>query len=251
MSENLAQDLEDLLAREGMDDVDALMDWARERASNLASAVGEDQELGPLLESGGQAGDAPPVAEVPAAEGTEARDAAPAVEQTPIAARREPSNAAPLPPIPVSTPATPTDELEIDEIEELDMEELELLDDVEEDEDGEDGEDEQDTNVGPPPSPPAPAQSEEAPSPPEDAPSYGPPDGNEVVPEWKAALMSTQTDSDEEAAARIKEASSAEPLPTAPEPDSAAMPLSGRLEAEEDEISRHSIDLSDLDTDDE
>lgn len=251
MSENLGQDLEALLAREGMDDVDALMDWARERASNLASSVGEDQELGPLLEAGGEAGDAPPPSEPPPSQA----DAGPSVEQTPIAARREPSNAAPLPPIPVSTPATPTDELELDEIEELDMEELELLEDVE-DEDDED--EDADTNVGPPPSPPAPesteseaSQEDETPAPPEDAPSYGPPDGNEVVPEWKAALMSTQTDSDAEAAARIKEASSAEPLPTAPESDPASMPLSGRLEAEEDEISRHSIDLSDLDTDDE
>ena len=242
MSENLGQDLEELLAREGMDDVDALMDWARQRASNLASAVGGDQELGPLLEAGGEAGDAPPPSEPPPGDAQAA--AAPSVEQTPIAARREPSNAAPLPPIPVSTPATPTDELELDEIEELDMEELELLDDVE------DEDDDADTNVGPPPSPPA--QADEAPAaPPEDAPSYGPPDGNDVVPEWKAALMSTQTESDAEAAERIKEASSAEPLPTAPEPDPASMPLSGRLEAEEDEISRHSIDLSDLDTDDE
>ncbi len=246
MSENLGQNLQALLAREGTDDVDALMDWARERASELVSSVGQDQELGPLLEAGGEAGDAPtPLAPPPGR-----ADSGPSVEQPPIAARREPSRAAPLPPIPVSTPATPTDELEIDEIEELDVEELELLDDLDEDE-AEDA----DTNVGPPPSPPTEERQEsqegETPAPPEGAPSYGPPDGNEVVPEWKAALMSTQTDSDAEAAARIKEASSAEPLPSAPETDPASMPLSGRLEAEEDEISRHSIDLSDLDTDDE
>ncbi|MCR9163036.1 MAG: hypothetical protein ACE37F_32710 [Nannocystaceae bacterium] len=250
MSENLGQDLEELLAREGTDDVDTLMAWARERASALASSAGEDPELGPLLSAGGQAGDAPPPPEPSSAQ------AGPSVEQPPLAARREPSNAAPLPPIPVTTPATPTDELEIDEIEELDVEELELLDDVDDDDDdgvdegqgarGETDEEDADTNVGPPPNPPGEAEPAD-----EDAPSYGPPDGNDVVPEWKAALMSTQTDSDEEAAARVKEASSAEPLPTAPEPDPSAMPLSGRLEAEEDEISRHSIDLSDLDTDDE
>jgi len=65
------------------------------------------------------------------------------------------------------------------------------------------------------------------------------------VPEWKGALLSTQTASDEEAAARIEEESSVTRLPKAPE----ASTVSARLEAEEDEISQHSVDLSDLDLD--
>lgn len=241
----MSQEVEELLSQEGMDDVDTLMQWARERADALVSSAQADAELGPLLERGGEAGDAPVVA------------ATPAVQQPPPAARKEPSNAAPLPPIPVATRAVPTDELELDEIEELDMEELELLEDVD-DVEGEDDEgpsEDEDTNVSPPPSPPEgpsdsissgdEAQSENAEGPTEDSTaSFGPPDGNEVVPEWKAALMSTQTETDEEAAAQVKEASSAAPLPEAP--TEAGQPISERLEAEEDEISQHSVDLSDL-----
>ena len=191
----MSREVEDLLAREGIDDVDDLMRWALERAANLVPSLERDDELGPLLQAGGQATAA----------------SAPRVEHTPVAARREPSNAAPLPPIPVTTRAVPTDELEIDEIEELDMEELELVDEDEE--------------------PPV-----------AETPSYGPPDGNEVVPEWKAALLSTQTETDAEAAARVEEASAVRPLPVEP-----SMPLAQRLEAEEDEISQHRVDLSDLD----
>jgi|GEM_PF-2236288 len=235
----MSQEVEELLSQEGMDDVDTLMQWARERADALVSSAQADAELGPLLERGGEAGDAPVVA------------ATPAVQQPPPAARKEPSNAAPLPPIPVATRAVPTDELELDEIEELDMEELELLEDVDEVE-GEDDEgpsEDEDTNVSPPPSPPESAAEsgdpENAEGPTEDSTaSFGPPDGNEVVPEWKAALMSTQTETDEEAAAQVKEASSAAPLPEAP--TEVGQPISERLEAEEDEISQHSVDLSDL-----
>lgn len=224
----MSREVEDLLAREGMDDVDDLMRWARERAANLVPALEGDDELGPLLQRGGEAGDAPPVPE-PAP--------APNVEQTPIAPRREPSNAAPLPPIPVSTPAVPTDELEIDEIEELDMEELELVDE----EPDEEPRPEHTPPPGPPPGPP-PVEVSSEDAPPVETPSYGPPDGNEVVPEWKAALMSTQTETDAEAAARVEEASAVRPLPVEPN-----MPLAQRLEAEEDEISQHRVDLSDLD----
>lgn len=218
----MSQEVEDLLAREGMDDVDDLMRWARERAANLVPSLEGDDELGPLLQRGGEAGDAPP----------------PRVEQTPIAPRREPSNAAPLPPIPVTTPAVPTDELELDEIEELDVEELELVD-----EDDEDERPEHTPPPGPPPGPP-PVEDAAEEAPPVETPSYGPPDGNEVVPEWKAALMSTQTETDAEAAAQVEEASAVRPLPTEP-----SMPLAERLEAEEDEISQHRVDLSDLDLD--
>ncbi len=56
--------------------------------------------------------------------------------------------------------------------------------------------------------------------------------------------MSTQTETDEEAAAQVKEASTAGPLPG---PADLAPPAPGRLEAEDDEISQHSVDLSDLD----
>ena len=55
----MSQEVEDLLAREGMDDVDDLMRWARERAANLVPSLEGDDELGPLLLRGGQAGDAP------------------------------------------------------------------------------------------------------------------------------------------------------------------------------------------------
>lgn len=259
----MSQDLEDLLAREGHDDADALMDWAREHASSLASDLEGDDELGPLLGAGGVAGDAPPQSEA------EARR----LEQVALTARREASNAAPLPPIPVSTPAVPTDELDVEEIEELDMEELEMVD---EDED-------EPTGAGPAPVPPGPpgveapetasasqesevgsdvgseeeseaGADEDSAAAAEDAGetnSFGPPDGNEHVPEWKAALLSTQTESDQEAAERVKEASTAGPLPEMEFPQGDDSRSSARLEAEDDEISQHSVDLSDLDTDDE
>jgi len=215
-----SQDLEDLLAREGHDDAEALMDWAAERAAQLVASVEGDEELGPLLASGGEAGEAPPPAETVAT-----TSATPAPERPRPTRRREPSNAAPLPPIPVSQPAHPPDELDDDEIEELDDDELELLEEVEDDD----------------------ADSDEHAQPvgPQSAPSYGPPDGNESVPAWKAALLSTQTGSDEEAAARVEEESAVTRLPEAP----GDSPISARLEAEEDEISQHSVDLSDLDID--
>ncbi|MBV1862642.1 MAG: hypothetical protein KUG77_29745 [Nannocystaceae bacterium] len=235
----MSEDLEELLAREGHDDVDALMGWARERAAQLVPDLERDEELGPLLGAGGQAGAAPLLSDA----------AVLRVEPVALTARREASNAAPLPPIPVATPAVPTDELDVEEIEELDMEELEMV----EEEEG--GEDDEATAAGPAPTSPA---GESAPPPlaaPRDdeveANSFGPPDGNEHVPEWKAALLSTQTATDQEAAERVKEASSAGPLPEMPFPQGEAAPQSGRLEAEHDEVSQHSVDLSDLDTQDE
>lgn len=243
MSENL-QDLEDLLAREGHEDVDALMGWARERSAELVPELQGDEELGGLLAAGGEAGEPPDRSEADALR----------LEQAAQSARREASNAAPLPPIPVSAPAAPPDELDDDEIEELDMEELELVDD-EEDTEADDEEDDEPTASGPAPAPPGPPPAAPPEEPATEAEgetnSFGPPDGNEHVPEWKAALLSTQTETDQEAAERVKEASSVSPLPEPESPEGEAPPASGRLEAEDDEVSQHSVDLSDLDTDDE
>lgn len=265
----MSQDLEDLLAREGHEDVDALMGWARDRAAELVPDVEGDDELGPLLASGGEAGAAPPRPNSEVGQGTAAtaEEEAIRVEQVALAARREASNAAPLPPIPVATPAVPTDELDVDEIEELDMEELEMVDEEDDDTDDEP------TAAGPAPAPPGPPVTQpsdseshtgtdsesdaEPPVPPAadadeaGANSFGPPDGNEHVPEWKAALLSTQTATDQEAAERVKEASSVGPLPEMEFPQGDETAQGGRLEAEDDEVSQHSVDLSDLDTDDE
>lgn len=240
----MSESLQDLLSREGVDDADALLSWAHERADALVSELGDDGELGPLLAAGGEAGAAP----------------------VPAPPRREPSQAAPLPPIPSKAakaeppaesdePAEADDELDMDDIEELDMEELELLEELDED----DADADEPPAAPPPPEPvepPSDASSSDAPTADEAAPSdpatdeaadgFGPPDGTEAVPEWKAALMSTQTETDAEAAERVKEASTAEPLPEMPAQEQA---LSARLEAEEDEISQHSVDLSDLDID--
>lgn len=243
----MSEDLEDLLAREGHEDVDALMGWARERAAELVPDLEGDEELGALLATGGEAGEPPARSEAEALR----------LEQAALSARREASNAAPLPPIPVSAPAAPPDELDDDEIEELDMEELEMVD---EDEDGDAEGDEEPTAAGPAPAPPGPpgpppaAEPEESAADADDAGetnSFGPPDGNEHVPEWKAALLSTQTETDQEAAERVKEASSAAPLPEPEFPQGDADRPSSRLEAEADEVSQHSVDLSDLDNGDE
>lgn len=231
----MSEQLDDLLQDEGVDDVDGLMTWAYERVEALVAKADADPELCMLLRAGGDAGPVP--ARRP---------------------RKEPSSAAslpaaPLPPIPSKARAVARQEqLEEDEedieeldIEELDVEELELIEDEDEEGDGGADDDEQDDEG---------ETSTALPKMPPETPSYGPPDGTEDVPEWKAALLSTQTDSDEEAAERVKEASSADPLPTRPQPrehDDAALPARGRLEAEDEEISQHSIDFSDLDLDDE
>lgn len=82
-----------------------------------------------------------------------------------------------------------------------------------------------------------------------DAPTFGPPDGTESVPAWKAALFSAQTGDDGLAAQKVQEESTATRLPTAPEERDEGS-VATRLVAEEDEISQHSVDLSDLDLDD-
>ncbi len=81
----------------------------------------------------------------------------------------------------------------------------------------------------------------------EPMPSFGPPDGNDQVPEWQAALYSAQS-SDEIAAQRVNEESqqAESPSPTSGDDEPSQ---SVRLVAEEDDISQHSIDLSDLDGD--
>ncbi|MGH1346985.1 MAG: hypothetical protein ACRBN8_35800 [Nannocystales bacterium] len=271
----MSEDLEDLLAREGHEDVDALMGWARERAAELVPEIEQDGELGPLLGAGGEAGaaeesaavasetPAPTEARAPSDTDTDAQAEALRVEQVALAARREASNAAPLPPIPVATPAVPTDELDVEEIEELDMEELEMVEDDggDDEESGDEAGDAVSTASAPAPMPPGPPAVE---TPPEsegnaataegedsgETTSFGPPDGNEHVPEWKAALLSTQTATDQEAAERVKEASSAGPLPQMEFPQEEGAEQSARLESEDDEVSQHSVDLSDLDTDD-
>ncbi len=129
--------------------------------------------------------------------------------------RGEGSAAGPLPPIP-SVAREAVDEEEIDEIEELDAEEIEML------------------------------EEEPIPEPAVDAPTFGPPDGTDEVPAWRAALLAAETGSDREAAELLeKQESGMRPLPaTVTEPTPVA---TERLQAEEDEISQHKIDLSDLD----
>jgi hypothetical protein len=131
--------------------------------------------------------------------------------------RGEASSAGPLPPIPSARDEAGDGE-EIDEIEELDAEELEMLDEE-----------------------PAAAAAPAA-----DTPTFGPPDGTDEVPAWRAALLAAETGSDREAAELMKkEESGMRPMPTSvTEPTPVA---TERLEAEEDEISQHKIDLSDLD----
>lgn len=134
--------------------------------------------------------------------------------------RGESSYAGPLPPVPRHAAAA--DDEGVDEIEEIDAEELEILD-------------EEDPREDAPSEPDAPAG---------DAPTFGPPDGTDAVPAWRAALFAAETGSDREAAQLIqKEESGIKPMPV-----SHTEPVLGeRLEAEEDEISQHKIDLSDLD----
>jgi hypothetical protein len=156
----------------------------------------------------------------------------PSIEDEVTNPRGEPSSAGPLP----ETPAH--DEDEIDEIEEIDVEELELVDD------------ESDEPEGPGAGAPAERASSEPPplepprEPPPEVPTFGPPDGTDAVPAWRAALFAAESGSDAEALQRIKEEDSGmRPLPDIPD-----APVQGeRLEAEEDEISHHKIDLSDLD----
>ncbi len=244
-------ELDELLEREGVADVDGLMKWAQGRTEALLTEVSEDVELGQLLEAGGDAGPAPqPVtAEAPAStEPSGAAVEAPLESAEETLAPREPSKAAPLPPIPSVVRAQheedDAEEVDLDEIEELDMEELELVEEEEDEPAAPGAESNAEASPGAEGPPEAPT---------DDAPgaSFGPPDGTDDVPEWKAALMSTQTESDAEAAEQVKEASSANPLPEAPVEPGMSGGTSGRLEAEDDEISQHSIDFSDLDTDDE
>lgn len=96
---------------------------------------------------------------------------------------------------------------------------------------------------------PEPGPETESSEPPGDAPTFGPPDGTESVPAWKAALFSAQTGDDGLAAQKVQEESTATRLPTAPE-ERDEPSVATRLVAEEDEISQHSVDLSDLDLDD-
>jgi hypothetical protein len=100
------------------------------------------------------------------------------------------------------------------------------------------------SQAAPPPAPPR--QQAAAAEPSSQAPTYGPPDGNENVPEWKAALYSAEMGDDKAAAERIKEESYVGPMPQ-DLPDAEEPVASQRLVAEEDEISQHNIDLSDLD----
>ncbi len=101
---------------------------------------------------------------------------------------------------------------------------------------------------GAPVAAPEPEQPPE-PEPAVEAPTFGPPDGTESVPAWKAALYSAQTGDDGLAAKKVQEESSATRLPTVPEERDEGS-VATRLIAEEDEISQHSVDLSDLDLDD-
>jgi hypothetical protein len=126
---------------------------------------------------------------------------------------------------------------ELDDVEMLDDDELEMLE--EEEEVSTEG-----SQAAPPPAPPR--QQAAAAEPSSQAPTYGPPDGNENVPEWKAALYSAEMGDDKAAAERIKEESYVGPMPQGL-PDAEEPVASQRLVAEEDEISQHNIDLSDLD----
>jgi hypothetical protein len=164
----------------------------------------------------------------------------PARDEEVTTPRGESSYAGPLPPVPRHAAAA--QEEGVDEIEEIDAEELEILDDEESSEEAssEDASGEA--------APGEAAAGEDAPSEPEapavEAPTFGPPDGTDAVPAWRAALFAAETGSDREAAQLIqKEESGLKPMPV-----SHTEPVLGeRLEAEEDEISQHKIDLSDLD----
>jgi hypothetical protein len=274
-------EIDALLQAEGLESegADALLEWARRRAAELIASTEGDAELGPLLREGGQVGadqrapgrrrakDEPARAKGrgkkrgrgrkrdDADEGaSESEAAAPEAEahepesepewkatmhgDDPVEAsppthdeevttpRGESSYAGPLPPVPRHAAAA--EDEAADEIEEIDAEELEILDEEEPSED-------------------APSESE-APSEPDapavEAPTFGPPDGTDAVPAWRAALFAAETGSDREAAQLIqKEESGIKPMPV-----SHTEPVLGeRLEAEEDEISQHKIDLSDLD----
>ena len=240
--------LEQLLSDERVraDEIDDLVQWAHGRAQDILEASG-DPDLVALLDEAPaipdpvpprqpDAGHPQPVEpdtsgpadlEAEFGEGWEPSvDAAPEsssedVEQSAAEAappQREPSQAAPLPPIPSAARAAAQDDEDLEEIEEielLDEDELEL---VEGDED------------------------DEAASP-EDAPTYGPPDGNENVPEWKAALYSAELGDDRAALRRMEEESG---LKAIPQPVQTGNTEPSRLQPEDDEISQHSVDLSDL-----
>jgi hypothetical protein len=275
-------DIEALLRSEGVEPegADALVEWARGRAAELIASTEDDPELGPLLREGGQAGaeershgrrrargeddeaprrgrkrkeerkrrgrargeevaDAEREPEKPSAEpereeplpdrepewratlhgGDPVESPPPTHEEEVTTPRGESSSAGPLPPVPSAARSSEPDEAasdEVEEIEEIDAEELEMIDE----------------------------EVAAEPEPARDTPTFGPPDGTDAVPAWKAALLAAETGSDREAAELMKkEESGVKPLP-----QTNAEPMVGeRLEAEEDEISQHKIDLSDLD----
>jgi hypothetical protein len=273
-------EIEALLQAEGLESegADALLEWARGRAAELIASTEGDAELGPLLREGGQVGadqrapgrrrakdesargrgrgdkkrgrgrkheadeDASATesareddAREPEAEpewkatlhGDDPVDASPPARDEEVTTPRgESSYAGPLPPVPRHAAAA--QEEGVDEIEEIDAEELEILDEEEPSEDA-------------PSEPEAPSEPD---APAVEAPTFGPPDGTDAVPAWRAALFAAETGSDREAAQLIqKEESGLKPMPV-----SHTEPVLGeRLEAEEDEISQHKIDLSDLD----
>jgi hypothetical protein len=269
------------------DGVDALVEWARGRAAELIATTEGDPELGPLLREGGQAGadershgrrrargeadegeaprrgrkrkaeerkrrgrgraektedevaDAEREPEEPPGEherdepdrepewratlhGSDPIESPPrSYEEEVTTPRGESSSAGPLPPVPSSVRSSGADGTasdEVEDIEEIDAEELEMIDEE------------------------VAAEPEQQPA--RETPTFGPPDGTDAVPAWKAALLAAETGSDREAAELIKkEESGVKPLP-----QSNTEPVIGeRLEAEEDEISQHKIDLSDLD----
>jgi hypothetical protein len=150
---------------------------------------------------------------------------------------------APRDPAPVARPTVPVHKEAQEEFEEID--DVELLDE----DDVELMEEEPDTGMlstGPAPHPEldaAPTEPFDWRDPPPEAAapvqSYGPPDLGDDVPEWKAALVTAQVGEDD-AAEKVREDSRIGRMPHAPVE---------RLVAEEDHISQHSVDLSDLDGD--
>ena len=219
-------ELEALLRDAGVDEPDELLAWAHQRAEALLAGLGDDAELVALLEGAEPVRSIPSEMPEPGPDPT-AHEAEAAAAEGAEPVPEPPAEPAPLPPIPSHAATDPSEEIEeLDDIELLDEEDLELVED-------------EDEGAGEAP-PVREGANGEAAHPAEPPPSFGPPNLGADVPEWKAALASAQV-GDEHAAEKVREDSRVERLPEAP--------VGHRLEPEEDEISQHRIDLSDLDGD--
>ena len=263
--------LEDLLDSEGLqgEALDDLVQWARDRAAELTEEVTDDPELGPMLTGEGESVPVPmPEPRV------EARPAKAHEPLPPIPTARTEAPAATDEEEIEEIEELDADDLELVEEDEEEQEGEEEQEQEREDEEEHEQEEEREQEADAPPAeeppaeepgpgdePPAdadePSSSEDAasdeapdgaptePLPPDEssATMFGPPDGNEAVPDWKAALLSAQV-GDEAAVEKLREESTVDKLP---QPVEEEPPQTGRLVAEEEEIAHHDVDLSDLD----